>query len=93
MKFAKTEERIFRVLMTASMAVVLMSLIMIIGVVAVKGFGAVSLEMITSTPQGGYYLGKGGGVLNAIYGSLVITGIATVIAFIMSFPVAMYMNV
>ncbi len=80
-------------MMMLSMAIVLVSLVMIIGTVIVKGAGAMSLEMIISTPKGGYYLGKGGGVLNAIYGSLVITGIATLVAFVMSFPVVMYLNV
>ena len=49
--------------------------------------------MITQTPQGGYYLGKEGGILNAIVGSLYLAGGATLLAFLLSLPVALYLNV
>ena len=49
--------------------------------------------MVTQTPQGGYYLGKGGGILNAIVGSLYLAGGATFLAILFSLPVALYLNV
>ena len=49
--------------------------------------------MVTQTPQGGYYLGKGGGILNAIVGSLYLAGGATLLALLFSLPVALYLNV
>jgi phosphate transport system permease protein len=89
----KIEEAIFRFLMAVSTLIVLGSLVLIIGTVIVKGFGSLSLDMITKTPQGGYYLGKEGGILNAIVGSLLIAGGATVIAIFFSIPVALFINV
>ncbi len=49
--------------------------------------------MITQTPKGGYYLGKEGGILNAIVGSLELAGGATLLALILSLPVVLYINV
>jgi phosphate transport system permease protein len=49
--------------------------------------------MVTKAPQGGYYLGKGGGILNAIVGSLYLAGGATLLAVFFSLPVAIFLNV
>jgi len=48
--------------------------------------------MLTQTPQGGYYLGKEGGILNAILGSLCLAGGATTVAVILSLPIALYLQ-
>jgi phosphate transport system permease protein len=48
--------------------------------------------MFTQTPKGGYYLGKEGGILNAIVGSLELGLGATAIAFVLSLPIALYLN-
>jgi phosphate transport system permease protein len=48
--------------------------------------------MLTDTPKGGYYLGKEGGILNAIIGSLCLTGGATALALTMSLPIALYLQ-
>ena len=77
----------------ASTAVILACLVLIIGTVVVKGFPAMNLDMITQTPKGGYYLGKEGGILNAIVGSLYLAGGATIIALLISLPIALYLNV
>jgi phosphate transport system permease protein len=49
--------------------------------------------MITQTPKGGYYLGREGGILNAIVGSLYLASGATVLAILFSLPVVLYINV
>ena len=49
--------------------------------------------MISQPPNGGYYLGKEGGVLNAIVGSLYLAGGATILAAALSIPVVLYLNV
>jgi phosphate transport system permease protein len=51
-----------------------------------------NLSMITQTPKGGYYLGKEGGILNAIMGSLYLGLGATFLAFVFSLPIALYLN-
>jgi phosphate transport system permease protein len=83
----------FRILSMASAALVLLSLLLILGTILWKSIPALSLSMLTKTPRGGYYLGKEGGILNAIVGSLYLAAGATFLAFLLSLPVALYLNV
>jgi phosphate transport system permease protein len=48
--------------------------------------------MLTKTPGGGFYIGKEGGVLNAIIGSFYIAGGATILGLLISTPVAVFIN-
>jgi len=89
----KLEERVFKLLMIASTLTILSSLVLILATVVVKGLPAMNLAMITQTPKGGYYLGKEGGILNAIVGSLYLGAGATILAVIISLPVVLYLNV
>jgi phosphate transport system permease protein len=66
----RIEESIFRLLMMLSFLLVAGSLGFILLTVLVKGLPAMNWAMLTQTPKGGYYLGKAGGILNAIVGSL-----------------------
>jgi phosphate transport system permease protein len=88
----RLEERFFKVLMIAATFVVVGSLFALFVVVILKGAPALNLSMITQTPKGGYYLGKEGGVLNAIVGSLCLGIGATVLALIISLPVALFLQ-
>jgi phosphate transport system permease protein len=92
-EWRKIEEEIFKVLMKGSTLVVLLSLILIVATVTIKGLPALKLSMITQVPKGGYYLGKEGGILNAIVGSLYLAGGATLVAMAIAFPVVIYLNV
>lgn len=92
MKRRKAEEVLFRTLMFGSVALIIGVLLTIVVTVAWKGLPALNLAMITQTPKGGYYLGGGGGILNAIVGSLYLAGGATVLAFILSLPVALFLQ-
>ncbi len=87
------EEKAAVWLMIAATVLILGSLFLILGTVLIRGLPALSLDMITRAPQGGYYLGKEGGILNAIVGSLYLTGGATVLSLLVSLPVALYLNV
>ena len=58
-----------------------------------KGLPALSIDMLTKIPEGGFYFGKSGGILNAIIGSLYIGLGSTLLAFIIGLPVSLYMNV
>lgn len=93
MDIRKLEERVFKLLMIASTLTILSSLVLILATVVVKGLPAMNLAMITQTPKGGYYLGKEGGILNAIVGSLYLGAGATILAVIISLPVVLYLNV
>ena len=88
----KRTDLFFRILATASAAVVLLSLLLILGTILWKSVPALSLSMLTKTPKGGFYLGKEGGILNAIAGSLYLAAGATVLAFLLSLPLALYLN-
>jgi phosphate transport system permease protein len=87
------EERIFKVLMAASTLVVLGGLVFILGTVVVKSLPALRLSMLVQTPKGGYYLGREGGILNAILGSLYLASGATLLAVLFGLPIVLYLNV
>ena len=88
----KIEEIIFKILMLVSLVIVLGSLCLILGTVVWRGLPSLNLAMLTQTPKGGYYLGKEGGILNAIVGSLYLAGGATIMAFLVSLPIAIYLQ-
>jgi len=89
----KIEENIFKVLMSISTLTVLAVVVFILSVIVIKGLPAMNWAMVTQTPKGGYYLGKAGGILNAIVGSLYLAGGATFLAILISLPVVLYINV
>ena len=66
---------------------------LLVVVVLGKGLGAVSWEMVTQVPQGGLYIGKGGGIANAIVGSFYLAIGSLVLAVAIGLPVALGMNV
>jgi len=91
-RFRYLEEGIVKALMVISVVLVAGTLGTILATVVIKGLPALDLAMLTQTPQGGYYLGKGGGILNAILGSLYLAGGATLLALLLSLPIALYLG-
>lgn len=89
----KSEELFFRILMLISTAIIIIALLAIIISILIKGIPSLSWSMISQTPKGGYYFGKEGGILNAIIGSLYLSGGATLLALVVSLPLALYMNI
>ena len=57
-----------------------------------KGIGSLTWDMVSKLPGGGFYLGKEGGVFNAILGSFYLVIGAVIIALFLSIPVTMYIN-
>lgn len=92
MRARRIEEILFKVLMIISLGLVLTALAGIIFVVVMKGASALSLSMIMETPKGGYYLGKEGGIANAIVGSLYLAFGASLLSIMISLPVAFAMQ-
>lgn len=88
----KVEETIAKVLMIGATLTVLGSLILILGTIVWRGLPALNLDMLTQTPKGGYYLGKEGGILNAIVGSFYLAGGGTLLAVVISLPIALYLQ-
>lgn len=93
MKLKFIEEKFFNVLMIISMLVVFGFLGSILYTVLKNGWPSMSLDMITKLPGGGFYIGKEGGVLNAIVGSLYIVGASTVLGLLISLPIVFYINI
>lgn len=79
--------------MIISTVAIAAALLLIIISILYNGLPALSWEMITQIPKGGFYFGKEGGILNAIIGSLYLSVCSTLIALLIGLPVAMYMNV
>lgn len=86
------EEAILKGLMLLSFLAVAGALVLILGTVLIKGLPALNWQMVTQTPKGGYYLGKEGGILNAIIGSLYLAGGGTLLALVFSLPIALYLE-
>lgn len=92
MKKRHIEEGILKILMLISFGLVAGSLGIILLTVLIKGLPALNLAMLTQTPKGGYYLGKEGGILNAIVGSLYLASGATLLALLLGLPMALYLE-
>jgi phosphate transport system permease protein len=93
MKKRKLEELFFKVLMILSAIIIVSSFFLIVGTIVMKGLPAMNLDMITKIPGSGFYIGEGGGVLNAIMGSLYIAIGASLLALIISLPIVIYINI
>jgi phosphate transport system permease protein len=88
----RLEESLFTCLMIIACCLVAGSLGFILITVLIKGLPSLSLAMITETPKGGYYLGKEGGILNAIVGSLYLAVGGTLLALMISVPLALFLQ-
>ena len=86
------EETIFKALMIGSFLFVVGGLVFILITIVIKGLPALSLDMLTQTPKGGFYLGKEGGILNAIVGSIYLATGATILALAISIPIVLYLT-
>lgn len=84
------EEKIFKSLMILSLCIVLGSLFIIFGLVIINGASSINLEMITQVPKEGEVLG--GGILNAIIGSIYLALPATGLAFLIGIMIALYLQ-
>lgn len=87
------EEKIFKVLMWAASLVVFVCVANIFYTIFHRGFPALNWEMLSQVPAAGYYNGGGGGILNAIMGSLYVVLGSTILGLLLSIPVVFYLNV
>jgi len=79
--------------MIISTAIVLSSLVIIIGLVVYHGAPAITVDILIKTPTSQDYIGEGtGGILNAIVGSLLLVIPATIIAFFVGIAIALYLQ-
>ena len=89
----RVEEGFFVLLMRLSFLLVAGSLVLILATVVIRGLPGLNWAMISQTPKGGFYLGKEGGILNAIVGSLYLAGGGTLLALLLALPIVLYMDV
>lgn len=89
----KLEEKFFRVLTAFVALLVVFVLAHILYTIISKGASSLSWEILSQEPKGGFYMGGGGGILNAIAGSFYLAIGASILAFIVSLPVALFINI
>lgn len=92
LKRRRFEESAFLALMRLCMLGAAAALGLILAAIFWRGVGALSVEMLTQPPRGNFYLGGGGGVANAIAGSILLASCATATAFCVAAPLALYLH-
>lgn len=93
MKSKYIEEIIVKILMALSLLAVAGFAAGIVYTVFHRGWSCITWEMVSSLPGGGFYIGKEGGFLNAIVGSVYIVAASTFLGLLISIPVVFYLNV
>lgn len=86
------EEKVVKALMWVSVSLVILVVASIVCTIFVKGFGSLSLDMVTKVPGRNWNTTDDGGFINAIWGSIIVVAPATLIAMVVSIPVVFYMN-
>ena len=92
MKIKYIEEFIVKMLMAVSLLILFGFVAGIVWTIFRRGCESLTWEMVSSLPGGGFYIGKEGGFLNAIVGSIYIVGASTLIGLVVSIPVVFYLN-
>src|SRR5688572_12434424 len=85
-------ETFMKFIMRAALIIVAGSLGLILWIIIVRGLPSLTWDMVTQIPKGGYYMGKEGGILNAIIGSAYLASGGTLIAILLSLPIALYLK-
>ncbi|HCK66264.1 MAG TPA: phosphate ABC transporter permease PtsA [Anaerolineae bacterium] len=85
-------ELFIKTIMRIALIIVASSLGLILWTILSRGLPSLTWDMVTQIPKGGYYMGKEGGILNAIIGSIYLASGGTLIAIILSLPIALYLQ-
>jgi phosphate transport system permease protein len=83
-------DRTMRVVLLAGTLLALLPLVLVVYYLLKQGFGALSWSFFTSDPSG-RFLGDPGGVRSAIVGTLLIVGLASLIAVPLGIGIALYL--
>jgi phosphate transport system permease protein len=89
----KLEENFFKCIMGGCTLVIVGSLFLILGTIVSRGINSLNWDLVTKSPEGGFYIGKGGGIANAIIGSIYITLGSTLLGLLISIPIVLYLNI
>jgi phosphate transport system permease protein len=85
-------EAFMKFIMRVSLFIVAGSLGLILWTIISRGLPSLTWEMVSQSPKGGYYMGKEGGILNAIIGSAYLATGGTLLAILLSLPIALYLK-
>lgn len=85
-------EFIMKTIMRIALVIVAGALGLILWTIITRGLPSLSWSMVSQIPKGGYYMGKEGGILNAIIGSAYLTSGGTLLAILLSLPIALYLK-
>ncbi len=85
-------ETFMKTLMRIALFIVAGALGLILWTIISRGLPSLTWDMVTQVPKGGYYMGKEGGILNAIIGSLYLATGGTLLAILLSLPIAIYLK-
>jgi phosphate transport system permease protein len=91
-RLRRLEEGIMLLIMRLMIGGAAAILLVILGVIVYRGAGALSWEMLTHAPRGGFYLGGEGGILNAILGSIYLALGATLFAACLAVPLVFFLH-
>ncbi len=85
-------ELVMKTLMQIALVIVGAALGLILWTIISRGLPSLSWQMVSQIPKGGYYMGKEGGILNAIIGSAYLASGGTLLAILLSLPIALYLK-
>jgi phosphate transport system permease protein len=85
-------EGIAKTLMQLCLLAAAIALGYILWTIISRGLPSLTWSMVSQVPKGGYYMGKEGGILNAIIGSLYLASGGTLVAILLSLPIALYLK-
>ena len=85
-------ELVIKTIMRIALLIVAGALGLILWTIISRGLPSLSWQMVSQVPKGGYYMGKEGGILNAIIGSAYLATGGTLLAMLLSVPIALYLK-
>jgi phosphate transport system permease protein len=90
----KLEEKFFHALSAIVTLFIVLVLVHLVWTIIAKGAPSLSWKVVSTPPNGSFYFtGEGGGFLNAIAGSFYLAVSATILSFLVSLPVALFLNI
>jgi phosphate transport system permease protein len=90
----KWEEKFFHGLSALVTLLIVLVLVHLVWTIVAKGASSLSWKVVSEAPNASFYFtGEGGGFLNAIAGSFYLAVSAVVLSFLVSLPVALFLNI
>jgi phosphate transport system permease protein len=90
----KWEEKFFHGLSALVTLLIVLVLVHLVWTIVAKGASSLSWKVVSEPPNGSFYFtGEGGGFLNAIAGSFYLAVSAVILSFLVSLPVALFLNI